>query len=41
MIMGEDVQEKRGGSLHILIILRKEGRSKNAEAALIAESNST
>ena len=41
MIMAEDVQERTGVNLHILITRRKEGRPKTAETDLTAESNST
>jgi len=41
MIMAEDVLERKGGSLHILITRRKEGHPKTAEADLTADSNST
>jgi len=41
MIMVEDVQERTGGNLHILITPRKEGHPKTAEADLTAESNSS
>ena len=39
MIMAEGVQKRTGGSFHILIIHRKEGHPKTAEADLTAESN--
>jgi len=39
--MAEDVQERTGGSFHILITRRKEGHPETAEADLTAESNAS